>query len=145
MNVFDELRKMRLLLIDDDEWIRDSLSLYFKAEGCHLSALETAEEGMEAVRKQDYDIIISDYWLPGMDGLDFLRQAQEAQPHAIKVLITAYGSKEVVSEARKIGIQGFFEKPFTNKVIEASLSGLIGTREQEHQETRALDSRKGTK
>ena len=145
MHVFDELRKMRLLLIDDDEWIRDSLSLYFEAEGCHLSAFETAEEGMEAVRKQDYDIIISDYRLPGMDGLDFLRQAQEAQPHAIKVLITAYGSEEVVSEARKIGIQGFIEKPFTNKVIEASLYGLIGTCEQEHQETRALDSRKVTK
>ena len=47
MDLFSKLKKMRILLIDDDEWIRDSLSLYFEGEGCHLLALETAEEGNE--------------------------------------------------------------------------------------------------
>jgi DNA-binding NtrC family response regulator len=133
MVLFDELKKMRLLLVDDDQWIRDSLSLYFEAEGCHLFALETAEEGTEAVKKQDYDIIISDYRLPGMDGLEFLKRIKEAQPHAIRVLITAYGSKALVSEAKRIGIQGFIEKPFTCRTIEASLSRILLKREQEDQ------------
>jgi len=113
------------LLIDDDEWIRDSLGLYFEGEGCHLLALETAEEGIEALKEQHYDIIMVDYRLPGMDGLEFLRRIQKTQPNALKLLITAYKSEGVVSEALKIGIQDFIEKPFTTKTIEGSLTRLI--------------------
>ena len=116
---------MRILLIDDDEWIRDSLSLYFEGEGCHLLALETAEEGIEALKGQNYDIIMVDYRLPGMDGLEFLKRIQKTQSHAMKVFITAYKSKEVVSKAMKIGIDDFIEKPFTTRNIEEALYRLI--------------------
>ena len=125
---------MRILLIDDDEWIRDSLSLYFEGEGCHLLALETAEEGIEALKGQNYDIIMVDYRLPGMDGLEFLKRIQKTQSHAMKVFITAYKSKEVFSKAIKIGIDGFIEKPFTTKTIEESLSRLIEKDEQKVQD-----------
>ena len=135
MDLFSKLRTMDILLIDDDEWIRDSLSIFFEGEGCHLTALETAEEGMEALKGQNYDIVITDYRLPGMDGLEFLKRIQDMQPHAMKVLITAYGSGEVVSEANKIGIHDFIEKPFTTKTIEASLSRLVNAREQGNQKT----------
>jgi DNA-binding NtrC family response regulator len=120
---------MKILLIDDDEWIRDSLGLYFEDEGCQLLALETAEEGIEALKKEDYDIIVTDYRLPGMDGLEFLKRIQETQPNALKVLITAYRNKEVVSEAVKMGINDFIDKPFTAKTIEDSLSRLLQERE----------------
>ncbi len=129
MDLFSKLKKMRILLIDDDEWIRDSLSLYFEGEGCHLLALETAEEGIEALKGQNYDIIMVDYRLPGMDGLEFLKRIQKTQSHAMKVLITAYKSKEVVSKAMKIGIDDFIEKPFTTRNIEESLSRLIAKSE----------------
>ena len=129
MDLFSKLKKMRILLIDDDEWIRDSLSLYFEGEGCHLFALETAEEGIEALKGQNYDIIMVDYRLPGMDGLEFLKRIQKTQSHAMKVLITAYRSDEVVSEAMKIGIDGFIEKPFTTRNIEEALSRLIAKSE----------------
>ena len=125
MKLSIKLRQMKILLIDDDEWIRDSLSLYFEGEGCHLIALETAEEGIEALKGQNYDIIMVDYRLSGMDGLEFLKRIQGSCPHTKKVLITAYRSKEVVSKAMKIGIDGFIEKPFTTRNIEESLSGLI--------------------
>ncbi len=49
MDLFEKLKEMKILLIDDDEWIRDSLSIYFQSEGCDLKALETAEEGMEVL------------------------------------------------------------------------------------------------
>ena len=61
MNLYKKLRNMKMLLIDDDAWIRDSLSIFFESEGCHLKALETAEEGLKALKKQPYDIIIVDY------------------------------------------------------------------------------------
>jgi len=133
MDLFSKLKKMRILLIDDDEWIRDSLRLYFEGEGCHLLALETAEEGIEALKGQSYDIIMVDYRLPRMDGLEFLKRIQKTQSHAMKVFITAYRSDEVVSEALKIGIQDFIEKPFTTKTIEESLTRLIENEEQKVQ------------
>ncbi len=131
MKLFSKLRHMKILLIDDDEWIRDSLGLYFEDEGCQLLALETAEEGIEALKGQNYDIIMVDYRLPGMDGLEFLKRIQKTQSHALKILITAYKSEGVVSAALKIGIQDFIEKPFTTKTIEESLTRLIENHEQE--------------
>ena len=129
MDLYSKLREMSMLLIDDDEWIRDSLSIFFEGEGCHLKALETAEEGLEVLKHKPYDIIIVDYRLPGMDGLDFLNRVKELYPSTIKILITAYGDKQVVFEAMQVGIHDFIEKPFTTKTIEASLSLLIEERE----------------
>ena len=57
MDLFSKIREMKILLIDDDEWIRDSLSVFFEAEGCHLLALETAEDGLAALKNQIFDLI----------------------------------------------------------------------------------------
>lgn len=129
MNVFSRLKEMKILLIDDDEWIRDSMSLYFESEGCHIKVVENAEEGMEEIEKQDYDIIIVDYQLPGMDGLEFLMRIQASHPNIKQILITAYGNKDIFLAARKIGIQDFIDKPFTAKTIRESLLHLIETGE----------------
>jgi len=133
MDVFDKLRSMKILLIDDDEWIRDALSIFFEAEGCHLLALETAEEGLTALKDKNYDLLIVDYKLPGLDGLEFLRRTHNAQSNAIKVLITAYRSDEVISEAKKLKVHGFIEKPFTSDSFMASLAHLIAIHEYREQ------------
>ena len=139
MNVYSELRKMRILVIDDDEWIRDSMSLLFEVEGCSLFALETAEEGIGELEKRDYDMILCDYRLPGMDGLEFLKRTQVSHPRAMKILITAYGSEDVFSEAKRIGVQELIEKPFTARILEETLIRLIERKSY----TASTDSRKG--
>jgi DNA-binding NtrC family response regulator len=133
MDLFSKIREMKILLIDDDEWIRDSLSIFFEAEGCHVLALETAEEGLSAIKEQIFDLIIVDYKLPGLDGLEFLKRIHKAQKDAIKVMITAYRNDSVVSEAKKLKIQGFIEKPFTSDSIMASLAHLIKVRDMNNQ------------
>jgi DNA-binding NtrC family response regulator len=125
MNLFKKLSSMKLLLIDDDEWIRDALKLFFESEGCHIVALETAEEGLAFVKDRKFDLIIADYRLPGMNGLEFIRQLPANQDKALKILITAYGSKDVFSEAQRIGVHDCIPKPFTSEIIEASLKHLI--------------------
>jgi DNA-binding NtrC family response regulator len=117
MNAFNKLKKIKTLLVDDDEFIRDSLEIAFKAKGCALQVAESAEEGLEAVRETSFDIIISDFRLPGMNGLDFIRQATVIQPDAIRFLITAYRDDHIVSEAVRIGVKQFIEKPFSVKVL----------------------------
>ena len=128
MDLFSKLKKMKILLIDDDEWIRDSMSLFFEGEGCQLMALETAEEGMKELKIHGYDIIIADYKLPGMDGLTFLDQIQKSYPNALRILISAYGNEETRKRAKRLGVQDFIEKPFSAKTIEESFSRLIDFR-----------------
>ena len=126
MDIFNRIKNMKILLVDDDEWIRDSLSLFFEAEGCNLLTFETAEEGMEAVNQQTYDIVISDYKLPGMDGLEFFRRVKEKQPNAFQILITAYANCEIIKEADELGVKDIIPKPFTSEDVETSLSRIIG-------------------
>ncbi|MGB8718517.1 MAG: response regulator [Desulfobacterales bacterium] len=127
MNLFGKLRRMQTLLIDDDEWIRDSLRMFFEAEGCPLLAVETAEMAMERLNHDRYDIIIADYRLPGMDGLEFFRRIRGIAPGCIKILISAYGSEDVLAEATHIGIQEMIAKPFTSRVLENVLARLLQT------------------
>ena len=129
MNIFSKLKDKKILLVEDDEWIRDSLTGYFGTEGCHILAVETAEEGIRLIKQEDWDIILTDYKLPGIDGLTFSKRIQEIRPDAIKILITAYKTKAVVSEARNAGIQDLIDKPFTIKTIEDSLSRLLHGKE----------------
>lgn len=129
MDFFSKLRNMTILIIDDDEWIRDSLRIFFEAEGCHVVVLETAEEGLAELKFQAYDLIIVDYKLPGLDGIEFLKRTYDEQSDAMKVLITAYRTDSVISEARKLKIQGFIQKPFTSDSLMASLAHLMEMRD----------------
>jgi len=92
-------------------------------------ALETGEEGRRELENQTYDIIIIDYRLPDMDGLEFSKLIRSSHPQAMKILISAYGSTDVVSEAQETCIHDCIEKPFTAGIIEESLLGLIEQRQ----------------
>ena len=117
MNPFNELTKLKTLLVDDDELIRDSLKIAFSARGCAMRVAESAEEGLIAIKEEQFDIIISDYRLPGINGLNFMKQATVAQPQAVKFLITAYRDDHIFSEAVGLGVNEFIEKPFAVKVL----------------------------
>jgi DNA-binding NtrC family response regulator len=125
MNPFETLKKKKTLLVDDDELIRDSLSIAFKNKGCLLQTAETAEEGLQALNKEAFDIIISDFKLPGIDGIEFLKLATASHPNTVKILITAYGEKDTVSGALGAGAQDFIEKPFSILTLIKSLNRLI--------------------
>jgi DNA-binding NtrC family response regulator len=109
MNSFNELTKLKTL--------RDSLKIAFSAKGCAMRVAESAEEGLIAIKEEQFDIIISDYRLPGINGLDFMKQATVAQPQAVKFLITAYRDDHIFSEAVGLGVNEFIEKPFAVKVL----------------------------
>jgi DNA-binding NtrC family response regulator len=121
MNPFNELKKVKTLLIDDDEFIRDSLKMAFTTKGCSMRVAESAEEGLEAINAEQFDIIISDFRLPGINGLDFLKMASVSQPEAVNILITAYRDECMFSEAIRMGVTEFIEKPFSVKTLVALL------------------------
>jgi len=126
MNLFSRLKNLKIILIDDDEWIRDAMRLFFEDEGCALTAVETAEEAIAALGEQAFDIIIADYRLPGMDGIDFFEFIHKGTSrNAVKILITAYLNRSVRVKAKKAGVHDLIEKPFKPADIEESLSRLL--------------------
>ena len=125
MDFCELLKQTKILLIDDDQYIRNSLVFYFKKKTLAFTALETAEEALELLKTEKYDVVICDYKLPHMDGLDFLFKLYELQPEAQRIFITAFATDEVAIRAGGIGIDDFIEKPFTTKDIEESLKRLL--------------------
>ncbi|MFZ5776280.1 MAG: response regulator [Thermodesulfobacteriota bacterium] len=125
MELFERLRGLRLLLVEDDQWIRDSLRRFFAGEQCSLMAVENGEDGLELVRHHGCDIIITDYRLPGMNGIEFLREVQPISPRVGKVLITAFMTEPVIAEAFRVGVHEFIEKPFSMEDLEDSLTRLL--------------------
>jgi DNA-binding response OmpR family regulator len=124
MDLFRRLKDRNILLVDDDEWIRDSLSIYFEAEDCRISVHETAEKALAEIACRKFDVIITDYKLPGMDGIAFLERIKNSHPDAVKVMITAYASEVDVLRAKQAGAQDLIPKPFTSKTLEACLNKL---------------------
>lgn len=125
MDVYQKLKTMKLLLIDDDEWIRDSMQMLFESEGCQLTVLETAEEGIMALEQDSYDLVIADYKLLGMDGITFLKQTQTRQPQAIQILITAHADDELMAKLSQANIRYLIKKPFSSQIIESVLTQAL--------------------
>jgi len=90
---------------------------------------------MKELKRQTFDIIITDFRLPGMDGLEFIKKIKRSHMNVMRVLTTAYRSNDVISEAKRIGVQDFIEKPFTIKTIEDSLFRLIHEDKKEIQKS----------
>jgi len=125
LTAIEKLKQMRVLLIDDDQWIRSSLSYYFRKKTRGFYAVETAEEALSYLDKQTCDIVICDYKLPGMDGLTLLNRLKKLPHPVLSILITAYTTEEVISRAEIIGLDGFIKKPFNARDIEELLEKLI--------------------
>ena len=124
MDPFSKIKKMKTLLIDDDELIRDSLSMVFLNKGCFLMAVESAEEGLRAMRKNQFDILISDFFLPGMNGLDFFKQAATYHTNTANVLISGNISPEKLSEKNESKVHDFIQKPFSVTTLAHILAAL---------------------
>jgi DNA-binding NtrC family response regulator len=128
MDLLTRLRNKNILLVDDDEWIRDSMGTFFDSEGCFFNAVESAEAGIDALREKEYDIIIADYRLPGMDGLAFFDRIRRSLAASLKILITAHGDQTLAEKAFAAGVNDYIAKPFQMQDIETSLTRLMNGR-----------------
>ena len=124
MDPFSKIKKMKTLLIDDDELIRDSLSMVFLNKGCFLMAVESAEEGLCAMQKNQFDIIISDFILPGMNGIDFFKQAAINQTDTANILISGNISSKKLLEKNEAKVHDFVQKPFSVTDLAHTLAAL---------------------
>ncbi len=129
MDLFKRLKRMTTLLVDPDAWIRESMQVLFQQEGCKLTAVETAEEGIKVLQCDSYDVIIADYGLPDMNGLEFFKQIYRSHPKAAKLLTTTTRLGAVSKSDAEINQLEVIEKPFSKNTIAAGLSRVFPEQE----------------
>lgn len=114
-----------VLLVDDDESIRASLTYFFRKKTRSFKGVPTAEAALALLgRETDWDAVISDFKLPGMDGLTFLKEVHERLPEAKTALITAYASLDIVTEALRAGVHDFIQKPFKAAMVAEAIKRM---------------------
>jgi DNA-binding response OmpR family regulator len=122
MEEYGNLIHLKTLLVDDDEFYRSALKAAFSEKDYFMETAASAEEGLKALETEKFDIIVINFDLPGMSGLEFLKQVMVAYPHAITILISAFGDEETISRTYEIGVDDFLQKPFSLQTLLATLA-----------------------
>lgn len=102
----------RILVIDDDETVRDVLSSFLGERGFEVLTAERGEAGLELLLYERFDIVLADLVMPGMGGMDILRELSARKMKLPVIIITAYGTIQNAVEAMKLGAFDYVTKPF---------------------------------
>lgn len=118
----------RILIVDDEKNIRVTLSDCLEQTGYQVSTAVDGAHALEKVGEEEFDLILLDMKMPGMDGMETLRRLKHIRPDINVVMITAYGSVETAVEAMKLGAVDYLRKPFTPDEIRAQVSAVLSRR-----------------
>jgi two-component system response regulator AtoC len=129
----------RILVADDDPDIRILLKTFLEDEGYTVSEAANGQDALDGVRSGSYDLVLLDMRLPGMTGMDVLKQLREKQGDVPVILITAYGSPNIAIQASSLGAYSFITKPFELDDVLLTISRYF-ERQQLKEEVRTLRS-----
>jgi two-component system response regulator PilR (NtrC family) len=104
--------KGRILVVDDEKSIREILQIFLKNEGYSVSVANDGESAIEAVKKDIFNLVITDMKMPKASGLDLLKRVKKISSDIVVVIITAFGTTESAVEAMKLGAYDYIQKPF---------------------------------
>jgi DNA-binding NtrC family response regulator len=105
-------RKISILIVDDEESVRDSLLNWFVEDGYHVECAENANRALSMLESDNYDIILADIKMPGMDGLEMLRRIKLLKSQSIVIVMTAFATVDTAVQALKDGAFDYVTKPF---------------------------------
>ena len=126
-------KKGSVLVVDDEEIMRDVLETLLSAEGYRVDLAKTGEEGLEAYGRRAYDVVLLDVSMPGMGGLRALEEIQKTDAEAVVVMITAYATFDTAVAAWERGAFGCIRKPFKNEQVTATIAAGVKRRRKEEE------------
>ena len=105
-----------ILLVDDEEMVVTSIKSFLTLETDYqVVAFTSPKEAFDYVQKNRVDLVISDYLMPEVDGIEFLAKVKELQPEATRILLTGYADKEnAIKAINEVGLYQYIEKPWEN-------------------------------
>jgi len=120
--------EIKILIVDDEEIVRESLSEWFKEDGYQVESAENAEEALNNLNKSRYDIYFLDIKMPGMDGMELHHRIREIDKDAIVIIITAYAAVDTAVKALKDGAFDYITKPFDPENLSHLLRNAVQQR-----------------
>ncbi len=105
-------KKISILIVDDEESVRDSLNSWFVEDGYRVECAEDAKKALSILEAGNFDIILADIKMPGMDGLEMLRRIKALNKESIVIIMTAFATVDTAVKALKDGAFDYVTKPF---------------------------------
>jgi two-component system nitrogen regulation response regulator NtrX len=123
----------KILVIDDEKSIRDSLRGVLEDEGYEVREAESGESALELVKKERFDVIFLDVWLPGIDGIEVLMKLKERDDSIPVIMISGHANIETAVKATKIGAYDFLEKPLSSERVLLTIKNAIRQKKLEEE------------
>lgn len=119
---------LRVLLAEDDEAIRSTLQSLLELKGYHVQIAENTSETIELLGEQDFDLVISDYLMPGGGGREILKFMRESGKRAKVIMITGLADEELFRELTQSGVDRCLSKPFRLAILLETIEEIVGRR-----------------
>jgi DNA-binding response OmpR family regulator len=116
----------RILVVDDEKNVRFTVTHALRSDGYTVDSAASGTEGLERTSQERYDLILVDLRMPGMTGIDMLRELRRRDPEMPAVIITAYGVPQQLVEAAELGAIDCIHKPFSIQTIRAVVHEVLG-------------------
>ena len=120
--------KARILVVDDEESIREFLNIMLRKEGYDVTCVEDGQQAIDILKKKSFEMVISDLQMPHVTGLELLKFVRENYPEVLFMLITAFGTTETAVEAMKMGAYDYITKPFKLDEVRINISNALRSR-----------------
>ncbi|NNC18380.1 sigma-54-dependent Fis family transcriptional regulator [Corallococcus exiguus] len=133
----------RILVIDDHDTLREGMTVTLTRSGHTVSAVRSGADGLAAYKKGPFDLVVTDLKMDGMDGIAVTRALKQADPGAVVMVVTAFGTIETAVQAMQEGAYDFITKPFPPEVLRAKVDKgleLSATRRQVERLTARTDA-----
>lgn len=133
----------KVLLVDDEQDFLETLSNRLEMRGLKVSAVTSGEQAISEARQQDYDAIVVDLAMPGIDGLETLKRIKADNPNAEIIILTGHASVQSGVEAMKLGAGDFLQKPvelteLMSKIGEAKNKKMLALQQKSQDELRQI-------
>ena len=123
----------RVLVVEDDRAMRLLLKESLKNKGYYIEEAVSAEQALEKIKSESFDLVIMDVKLPGISGIDAIGKIKDTDPDTIIIVMTAYGSKDIALKAIREGAYDYFSKPFRIEEMEIVVERALEKRRLEHE------------
>lgn len=123
--------KPRILVVDDEESIREFLEIMLKKEGYDVTLAEDGAKAKDILAKKSFDMVISDLQMPNMTGLELLKHVTSTYPELVFMMITAFGTTESAVEAMKMGAYDYLTKPFKIDEVRINITNALRSKNLE--------------
>jgi len=120
--------KLNILVVEDGQSQREMLRDFLKDEGYPVSEAENGESALIKLREDCFDLVLTDYKMPGMDGMALLQAAKELNPEVDVVVMTAFGTVETAVSAMKAGASDYISKPIDLDELQLLIERISGRR-----------------